>query len=97
MRGYHESCGKHLFHFGLHVSVLPEGHLDKKIMKIIMMMVMRMRRMVITVMVILTMIIMEMKLMLMMMALWLGAICTGGLGLHSSRAYLKDFHQKIFT
>ena len=34
MRGYDESCEKHLFHFGLHVSVLPEGHLDKKIMKI---------------------------------------------------------------
>ena len=89
MRGYHESCENHLFHFGLHVSVLPEGHLDKKIMKIIMMM--RMRRMVITVMVILTMIIMEMMLMLMMMALWLGAICTGGLGLHSSGADLEVF------
>ena len=34
MRGYHESCEKYLFHFGLHVSVLPEGHLDKNIMKI---------------------------------------------------------------
>ena len=60
-------------------------------MKINLMIVMRMRRMVITVMVILTMIIMEMKLMLMMMALWLGAICTGGLGLHSSGADLEVF------
>ena len=34
---------------------------------------------------------MEMMLMLMMMALRLGAICTGGLGLHSSRADLVVF------
>ena len=45
----------------------------------------------ITEMVILMRIVMEMKLMLMMMALWLGAICTGGLGLHSSRADLEGF------
>ena len=35
MRGYHhhQSCG-HLFHLGLQVSVLPEGHLGKDMMVI---------------------------------------------------------------
>ena len=49
--------------------------------------------MMITLMVILMRIVMEMKLklMMMMMALWLGAICTGGLGLHSSGADLEVF------
>ena len=82
---------EHLFHFGLQVSVLPEGHLKRNIMKILMMMMIMIMMMTMMMMLILMMMI------LMMKALGLGAICTGGLGLHSSRAYLKDFHQKIFT
>ena len=38
MRLYHESC-EHLFHLGLQVSVLPEGHLEMNMMITVMMMI----------------------------------------------------------
>ena len=75
MRGYHESCENHLFHFGLHVSVLPEGHLEMNMMITVMMMILIVNN--------------HVDDQLVMIVLRLGSICTGGPGLHSPGAHLK--------
>ena len=68
---------EHLFHFGLQVSVLPEGHLEMNMMITVMMMILIVNNHV------------DDQLVMMMIVLRLGSICTGGPGLNSSGAHLK--------